>query len=236
VLSSVELSYRPLNRRAVVLELNPDSPFPKSKKSSGSSEGQVSTRTIAAAPEGKHKPELSLSWRVDNPDGDDLRYRLWYRALGKKLWRPITRDDDEPLERTRYTWDTEAVPEGRYQIKLVADDTVANDPAEALADEHVSVPVIVDNHQPRVSGLKNAGRKVSGLASDSFSAISALEFSVDAGPWMPIFSSDGILDELREEFSFELDSSLESGPHAVAVRAYDRTGNMGTAELHLELP
>jgi len=31
-----------------------------------------------------------------------------------------------------------------------------------------------------------------------------------------------------------LPAHLAKGPHAVAVRAYDRAGNMGAAELHIE--
>jgi len=239
VLRSVELAYRPLNQRAVITEVNPDSPFfsagkSASKKKSGDKEIDVSTRTVAALAADKHDPKLELNWKVDNPDDDELRYRLWYRAVGEKVWRPILRDD-QVLTRTRYEWDTESVPEGRYEIKLKADDSPSNDPAEVLSDEYVSVPVLVDNHQPRVAGLKLAGGKVSGKAEDSFSAISKLEFSVDGGPWVPIFSTDGLFDEATEEFAFPLPDGLASGPHAIAVRAFDRAANMGSAELHFDI-
>jgi hypothetical protein len=239
VLRSAELAFRPLNLRAVITELNPDSPFfSAGKKSSSSSKKdkkiEISTRSVAARPDGKNKAELKLTWKVDNPDKDVLRYRLWYRAVGQKVWRPILRDD-EVLKSTRYEWETESVPEGRYQIKLVADDSPSNDPSSVLKDERLSIPVLVDNHQPRVTGLKLAKGKVVGKAEDSFSAISALEVSVDAGPWMPVFSSDGLFDEPTEEFSFAPPEGLESGPHAIAVRAYDRAGNVGTAEIHVDV-
>jgi len=239
MLRSVELAFRPLNRRAVITQLDPDSPFfgvgkGSSKKKSGDKEIEISTRTVAAWPDGDHDPELELTWKIDNPDKDDLRYRLWYRAVGQKVWRPILRED-EVLTRTRYEWDTESVPEGRYEVRLRADDSPSNDPGEVLFDEYVSVPVLIDNHQPLVTGLKLTKGKVVGKATDSFSAISALEFSVDGGPWMPIFSADGLFDETAEEFSFPPPGGLESGPHAIAVRAYDRAGNMGTAEIHVDL-
>jgi hypothetical protein len=239
VLRSAELAFRPFNRRAVITEFNPDSPFfssgkKSSKKSAEGKDVEVSTRTIATRPEDEHKPELKLDWKVDNLDSDELRYRLWYRAVGQKVWRPILRDD-EVLTRTRYEWDTESVPEGRYQVRLVADDSPSNDPAEVLTDEYLSVPVLVDNHQPRVQGLKLAKGKISGRAEDSFSAISALEFSVDAGPWMPVGCSDGLFDETVEEFAFEPPDGLAKGPHAIAVRAFDRAGNMGSAEIHVDL-
>jgi hypothetical protein len=239
ILRSVELAYRPLNRRAVITELNPDSPFFSAgkgshKKKSGDKEIEISTRTVPALPEDEHDPELTLTWKVDNPDGDELRYRLWYRAMGQEVWRPILRDD-EVLTSTRYKWDTESVPEGRYQVKLRADDSPSNDPGEVLSDEYLSVPVLVDNHQPRVTGLKLVKGKLVGKAVDSFSAIAALEFSVDGGPWMPFFSADGLFDEATEAFALVVPDGLESGPHAIAVRAFDRAGNMGSDEIHVDL-
>ncbi len=239
VLRSVELSFAPINRRAVITEVNPDSPFFKAGKKSPSKSTkkdilEPSKRTIVARVESKkRRADLKLNWKVDNPDDDKLRYRLWYRAVGRKVWRPILKDDFVLTDKN-YTWNTESVPEGRYRIKLLADDSPSNDPSEALSDEYISVPVLVDNHQPAVTALAFAAGKVKGKARDSFSAISALDFSVDGGPWMPIFCVDGIFDEIIEEFDFALTSSLEPGPHAIAVRAYDRAGNMGSAEIHVE--
>ncbi|MFO8074309.1 MAG: hypothetical protein R6V85_20800 [Polyangia bacterium] len=240
VLESAEVAYRPLNRRAVITELDPDSPFHgkgkpgKSKNKSDEKVVALSERTIEARPARGNDGELNLSWKVDNPDGDTLRYRLWYRAVGEDLWRPII-DEDYLLTRSRYDWKTETVPEGRYQIRLTADDSPSNDPSAVLSDELISVPVLVDNHQPRVKELRRRGDEIQGVAEDGFSAISALEMSLDGGPWLPLFCKDGIFDEAEEEFEIELPAELEAGPHAVAVRAYDRAGNAGTAEIHIEV-
>ena len=32
---------------------------------------------------------LQLTWKVDNPDQDDLRYRLSYRMEGQSTWRSL---------------------------------------------------------------------------------------------------------------------------------------------------
>jgi hypothetical protein len=232
-LSSSVLSYRPLNQRALVTDLGPGTLFPAGSKGTGEKdEDLLSKRTIAARPSAKTKTSLELTWKVDNPDGDGLRFRLWYRAAGESVWRPITRED-EVVTKSPYTWSTESVPAGRYQIRLLADDSPDNDPAEALSDELVSVPVLVDNDPPRVLGLAMAGDRVRGSAEDAFSAISAIEFSVDGLPWRPASGKDGVLDAPREEFDFALPEKLAAGPHAIAVRAYDRLGNMGAAEIHV---
>jgi hypothetical protein len=241
VLRAAEVAYRPLNRRALVTELDPGSPFtgkekPAAGKEKGKEQGaKSSTRTIPARPEKRNEALAKISWKVDNPDEDELRYRLWYRAVGRDLWRPVTRGD-EVLTKTRYDWDTGSVPEGRYQLRLVADDSPSNDPEDSLSDEWISEPLIVDNQPPAVRGLAYRQGEVSGRAEDGFSAISWIEVSVDGGPWLPLFPADGVLDGTREEFGAKLPEALGAGPHALTVRAWDRAGNVGTAEVHVDLP
>jgi len=234
-LRAVELTYQQANLRAAITEFNPDSPFFAAGKKTGSTgDGpQASTRAIAAKPAAKNPLKLELSWKTDNPDDDELRFQLYYRAVNEKPWRPIL-GDDEVLTKPKYTWETETVPEGRYELKLVADDSPANDPRDVLSDERISVPVLIDNHQPLVTGLAFQKNEIRGKAVDGFSTIAALEMSVDGEPWWPLRSDDGMFDEREESFATPLPEGLAPGPHAAAVRATDRAGNSGTAEIHFE--
>jgi hypothetical protein len=230
LLISAKVAFKPQNLRAMILTFHPGSPFPKEKSSK--SDSKISARYIDARPDLDNEAELSLSWTVSNPDDDDLRYQLWYRTVGETLWRPILRDD-EVLKSTSFTWKTGSVPEGWYQIRLVADDSLVNDPKEVLSHEYISVPVLVDNNQPRVQKLTYKKGEVSGLAKDAFSFIAAVDVSVDGGPWFPASARDGVYDEREEAFSFLLPKVLSRGPHAVAARAIDRGGNTGIMEIHI---
>ncbi|MCU0662188.1 MAG: hypothetical protein MUC50_07665 [Myxococcota bacterium] len=233
ILESCELWFRPVNERAVITAIGTGSPFPEPRKI-GDSDSRVSKRTVTLTTFNQNENIVELTWKVDNLDGDTLRYHLWYRAVGQTLWRPILRESDVHLS-TKLKWDVQAVPEGKYQVRVAADDSPDNEPKDVLRDEMVSVPFIIDNQPPRVDGLVCDGRTLRGRAIDGFSEIAALEYAVDNEPWMPVAPSDAIFDETTEEFSFAFPAPLLPGPHAVAVRAYDRAGNSGTAELHMDV-
>lgn len=231
VLTSLQAAMKPANLRAVITEFDPGSPFPKP---SGSDEETTSDRIIDSRPDTKIDSEIVFSWKVTNPDNDELRYRLWYRGEGEKIWRPILRED-QVLSALRYVWKTESVPEGNYQIKLVADDSPINDPGDVMTDTFISPPILVDNHQPMIKALALRKNTVSGIAADTFSPIGAVDYSIDGGPWTPVSPLDRVFDEKEEAFSFSLPAGLLKGPHAAAVRTFDRGGNMGIAELHFTI-
>ena len=228
-LISAQVAFKPQNLKATITEMDPGSPFPKPS----GSDDNLSDRTIASRPDVESDPELSLKWKVKNPDDDDLRYRLWYRKVGTKLWRPILRED-QVLETPRYTWNTTSVPEGTYQLKLTAEDSIQNDPRDVLLDTFVSVPIVVDNNPPEIRNLSIKKGRIAGSAEDSYSKIGAVEMAIDNGPWIPISPKDGLYDESQESFDLPLPKTGVPGPHAAAVRAYDRRGNMGIFEVHFE--
>ena len=149
------------------------------------------------------------------------------------LWRPITKDD-EIVTQTKYSWDTASVPAGRYIVKLVADDSLQNDPRDVLSDEQLSAPVLVDNRPPEVTKLSFSGGKLKGQAKDGFSPLAGLEYSIDSGSWMPLMPTDGLFDEQQESFELTVPQGLSKRPHAISVRATDQLGNVGSKEIHFQ--
>lgn len=232
-LHSVELSYRPKNRRAIITSFSPDSPF---KDTKGASKGEAGTseRTILAKPSASNTQQRTLSWSVSNPDGDKIRYRLFYKPTNKSLWISIFREDYR-FSSTRFTWPTSTIPEGRYHFKLTADDSMSNGAQDVLSDEYISVPVNIDNHPPVIKDLTFKKGMVRGTAQDSFSSIVAIYYSVDGGIWLPVAAKDDLFDNRKESFEFPVLPPLEPGGHMVTVRAYDRNGNFVVKEIHMEI-
>ena len=210
-LRSVEAYYLPRNQRAVVRAVGLKAPAKK---------------------QARRLPEPSsrypLTWRVDNPDGDALRYRLRFRAEDQETWRAMLPDEQE-LTETSYVWDTRGVPDGLYVVEVEASDELANPAALTLRTRRVSETLRIDNHAPRIEGLTLRGRELRGRAVDSLGPIRRLEQSIDAGPFRPLHPTDELLDDASESFVIDL-SELEAGLHLVAVRATDAGGNAVTAE------
>ncbi len=176
-----------------------------------------------------HSPVLKLRWKVDNADGDDLNYRLSYREENEVVWRPLGGPD--PLQKAEYDWNTEAIPDGNYTVRVVTSDERSRPRSEALESTFISPPLLVDNRKPEVLGLDAAHYpQVTGRARDTGSNITEIEFAVDGGDWQLVPPNDGIFDDRVEPFTFRL-PTLPAGPHNVTVRAWDSADNVGAAAI-----
>jgi hypothetical protein len=218
VLSEVEIPFVTDNLRAVLTNIDAKGAGNIKSLSTGV---EKSGGPLSPLADGK----VTLSWQVDNPDKDELRYRLAYRMVGTTNWYEIL-DPHEKLTKDSYTWDTSSLPEGQYRIKVVVSDELSNPPQRVLRHELVSGVVTVDNTPPVLPALKAVGRRVQGVALDGVGPIERIELSI-AGTeeWYPFFPVDGVFDEAREEFDADLGTIAPPGPVLVAVRVFDRAGN-----------
>ncbi|MDB4967412.1 MAG: hypothetical protein JWN44_3101 [Myxococcales bacterium] len=217
ILRDVTVYYQPQNQRQRVTEIVVG-------------DENAARRVSAVARSSKPRsPVVKVRWRADNPDDDDLIYRLYYREESETNWKPI--GGNEPLTRTDFEWNTESIPDGNYVIKVISSDERSNPREEALEASLTSTPFLVDNRKPELADVKVAYPMASGAAHDSFSPISELAYSIDGGDWQPIAPKDGIFDDPHEEFSVKLPSGLAAGAHSLAVRAVDAADNVGAVQL-----
>ena len=234
-LRSVAVYYLPQNQRARITELAlGDSAGAASTLGSiGTGAGAGAASSLGARP--PHSPVLKLRWKVENPDGDDLIYRLYFRDQREPVWRQMAGVVGDPLTKPEYDWNTEGIPDGLYIIHVVASDERAQPGDRALNASFDSLPVLVDNRRPVVRDLTGRYPTLQGRAQDDASPITQIEVAVDGGDWLPVGPTDGIADELTEAFTVKL-PKLARGPHAVAVRATDSADNIGAADLVVEVP
>jgi len=210
------------NLRPVILDVDavPHSGPKESKEGLVASGGEI----------GKHDTAIKLSWRVDNPDADTLRYRLSYKKEDQAVWRDILKAD-EILTKTDYEWETTGLPEGKYRVRVEASDEGSNPPDQALKHTLDSSPVLVDNTPPVIQTVAMAGRKLRVRVVDGASTIARVEVSYDGRTeWRPIAPIDGIFDATDESFDADVSSLVPTGTHIIAVRAYDSAGNSAVKE------
>lgn len=225
VLREVSIPFVTDNLRAVVTEITARDGDGGTKTGVHSSGGPI---------EDEPSPKLSLKWKVDNPDKDELRYRLQYRLIGTDAWYDVL-DPKETLTKDNYSWDTSDLPEGRYRLRVTASDELSNPPGLAKKHELESSIVLVDNTPPTIENLRIAGGRVSGVALDGVGPIARIEIGVAGSEqWFPFFPQDGIFDEAREPFDADISALSPPSKAIVSVRVYDQANNFVVR--HVTLP
>jgi sugar lactone lactonase YvrE len=166
-------------------------------------------------------------WTARDENDDELRYEVLYREEGDRSWSTLKRD----LTRSIFTWDTSAVPDGTYILKVVAADTPSNSPGAELTGELESQPFDIDNSPPVIemgTPVREGDRMVMPFTvRDSQSAVRRVEFTLDTERWQVIYPVDGIPDSRTEQFRVSLENAGAVG--RLIVRATDALDNTATA-------
>jgi hypothetical protein len=193
----------------------------------------------------KDRTAATVRWSAHDDNGDDLTYDLLLRGDGEHVWRPLKKGLTEKV----YSFDAASLPDGGYQIKVVASDAPSHSPGEALTGEMVSDRFELDTTAPVITALKvgkpaqaacasspckSAGKPVWTLpvsfdAQDAMSPISHAEYSVDAGPWQYIEPVGGLSDAKDEHYSFQIpvpESSDNPTNASNEVRAASSTASL----------
>ncbi|HEY6879021.1 MAG TPA: hypothetical protein VI299_13435, partial [Polyangiales bacterium] len=109
---------------------------------------------------------IGLTWDIDNPDDDKLRYRPWVRREGQSTWLPLLRDA-EILDHADYNWETRNLPDGWYRARVLVTDEASNPAVYVRTAEAISAPILVDNHPPQIVELTLDKARVRGRARDA---------------------------------------------------------------------
>jgi sugar lactone lactonase YvrE len=174
---------------------------------------------------------VALQWQAEDRNGDTLEYAVYYRAQSENSFHLLR----EKLRENFYTVDGAALGDGRYIFKVVATDAPENPVGAALSGERNSEPVEVDNTAPTVRAagepaLSAERVRVSFVVEDARGRVRRADVSVDGGAWRAVFPEDGIADSPRETFTLDLPLA-GAGEHTVSLRAFDASGNSGSARV-----
>jgi hypothetical protein len=226
-LQEVLLPFVTDNLRAVVTDVSAQSKSATKESKEGlvASGGEVP----------KHDSVVKVTWKVENPDQDTLRYRLSYRQQGvpqSATWRDMLRSDEILTAKTEYDWETATLPEGRYQVRVEASDEPSNPPDQVQRHALETSGVLVDNTPPTFPIATLQGRKLKARVVDGVGPITRVDVSIDGrAEWRPLAPVDHVFDTADESFDADLSPLVPAGSHIVALRAFDAAGNYVVREI-----
>lgn len=230
-LNRVSLAYMQENLAPLIGDLGIDTNGSTVKKNGGSkaSNGRSAPPIPTGGNSGKSEVR-KVTWKGTDPNGDKLEYLLEYRGKGEKNWKELEKE----LTDTQYSWDTTAVPDGYYFLKVTASDSPANSAGLELSASCESEMILIDNTAPILKSVESeASRddsvKVKAVVADGLSPVSAASYSLDSGDWKPVPAADGIFDTLSETLEFSI-NKVEKGEHTIVIRMEDQSGNVGAGK------
>ena len=217
IVGSVGVNYLPVDTAPVVDEmvvvpgarLNPQNQItgqqnvsislPSSGSNSASFDSSSNSSPIQAV---KDKSAITVRWAAHDDDGDDLIYSLYLRGDTETVWRLLK----DGITEKAYSFDAVLIPDGGYQIKVVASDAPSHTSGSALTGEKISDRFVVDTTPPAIANFKTVGQPTSCAgancpkpfevtfdADDAASPIAHAEYSLDAGHWQYINPVGGLL-------------------------------------------
>ena len=180
--------------------------------------------------------QMQISWQADDPDGDKLTYSLYFRGEDEREWKLLRANMTE----NTYLLDGDVLADGRYFFKVTASDRPSNPAEYARESELVGSPVQIDNTPPTVTASEprrapvvapnTSLLEIDVNAEDRGGTLRRCEYSIDAGPWLPVEAADGVTDSAREQFNIRV-RDFPAGEHLVVIRVYDVAGNAGLAKV-----
>jgi hypothetical protein len=224
-IADVTLAFRTDNLRAVVTEI--------AAREKGAALETKEGLVASGAEPSHHDSTVHVTWKVENPDEDELRYRVEFRKEGQTRWVEATRPDDV-LTKTELDWDTAALSEGKYRVRVDASDEIANPLGDVTHHALESAPVLVDNTPPVFHTIAMQGHRLRVEVGDGLGPIVRVEAAIDGRlEWRPLPPADGLFDTAVEAVDVDVSPLLPPGPgpHIVTVRAFDAAGNAAVREV-----
>jgi len=210
---------------------------------------QGSPARFEQPPQGfREKGYQSVLWSAHDDNEDELRFAVYFRGENETSWKLLK----DKLEQKFHSWDSTAMPDGAYYLKIVATDAGSNPPAQTLVAERESERFIVDNTPPVIENLQaEAVNRCTGVcgdrnaiikftARDATSSVERAQYSVDGGDWIIVVPAQAISDAREERYQFTVGFERKPGDpdkeHTIAVRAYDHFENVGSAKTTVTVP
>ena len=141
-----------------------------------------------------------VRWLAHDRNKDKLKYNIFIKKYTANNWILIKED----ITARRLELNTKLFEDGKYLLRVAADDSLANPPSIAKSTTLDSTPFLIDSTAPVVTNFSVTGTKIRFTVEDKTSVISRVLYSFDGELWFPVFPVDMINDSKSETFDFQL--------------------------------
>ena len=173
----------------------------------------------------KQPATVKISFMAIDSNKDTLTYEIEFRKTTNTRWIML----EDKLTKPKFDWLTNTVEDGRYEVRITADDARSNSTTTAMTGTRVSDQIIVDNTPPAIEShsitVKGTTAILKLSLKDEFSMIGNLSYTVNSNKdWISTIPDDLIYDTTQEEFTITIED-LEPGENVIAVRFNDAVKN-----------
>jgi len=183
ILNSFRIYYMESNRAPLIKEIATMKIKSEEGKSGGESEKLMDKN-------------LRFRWEVNDPNQDNLLFHLYLKKVSDKGWLQIQKN----LQEREFILEMENYEDGKYLLKVEADDVLDNSPTLAKKSSLISSPFLIDSTAPVIRDWAQNGTSTRFLVADETSAVSRVLYSYDGKEWLPVFPEDQIADSKTESF------------------------------------
>ena len=173
-------------------------------------------------------------FKVTDPNGDAMAYRL---RLLPETGAPM--ELEKAWKEKFFTFDTLAVPDGKYRLEVTASDAPSQAFNTALSSVWRTPPFFVDHTPPVISGLtatpEGDGVKLAFKAKDETSILKEAAFSADGDQWVGLAPEDRVFDTKEQSFEVVIPRERIKGTR-VLVKVVDNNNNEQTATVLIAEP
>ncbi len=237
----IQVSYLQKNVRPEIAQIRiyePGASFPEAKENAANHVNEQaenpmndSGQQALAGRKINQKGAQSLGWQVRDDNSDRLEFRLEIRSAGESGWRELVKNYHGLV----YTLDSQALPDGEYQVRITASDRPSNPADLALENEKISEIFVIDNSPPEIGALQikmeNQKLYAGFSASDRLSPLQEARYCIDAGEWELAYPLDQVSDQKEE--SYRLPLPEHSRGKVLAVKVSDKNGNTGFRKVQI---
>jgi hypothetical protein len=171
---------------------------PPQKKPVNGYNPDIKTKTTSKKT--KDNNYLIVTWEARDLNKDKLKYDISIKKYNAQNWILIKEDINEK----KLQLDTQLFQDGKYVLRVVADDSLSNPPSLSKSNAMVSSAFLIDSTAPVVTDFSVTGNRIQFTVEDKTSIISNVFYSFDGKLWYPVFPVDMLNDSKSETFDFNL--------------------------------